>query len=164
MTVRIEKTGPVWTVIHDRPEARNAMDPVSADALTAAFLEFDADKEASVAVLHARRRDPGGNLEDDARYAMCGRDRGAALAKIDNIARQQHMPDFNWALDYFDPMAVGNENQALWIVEESGEECRLSFAALASRSNQVANWLRAQDVQRGDRLLLMVPPQEIRFR
>ena len=42
--------------------------------------------------------------------------------------RQTH---FNWALDYFDPMAVGNENTALWIVEESGEECRLSFAALA---------------------------------
>ena len=66
------------------------------------------------------------------------------------------MPHFNWALDYFDPMAVGNENTALWIVEESGEECRLSFAALAARSNQVANWLRAQGVQRGDRLLLML--------
>ena len=66
------------------------------------------------------------------------------------------MPDFNWALDYFDPMAVGNENPALWIVEESGEECCLSFAALAARSNQVANWLRAQNVQRGDRLLLML--------
>ena len=42
MVVRIEKDGPVWTVIHDRPEARNAMDPESADALTEAFLEFDA--------------------------------------------------------------------------------------------------------------------------
>src|SRR2546430_3024684 len=52
MTVRIEKNGSVWTVIHDRPEARNAMDPASADALTAAFLEFDADKDASVAVLY----------------------------------------------------------------------------------------------------------------
>jgi len=51
MAVRIEKDGPVWTVIHDRPEARNAMDPKSADALTAAFLEFDADKHACVAVL-----------------------------------------------------------------------------------------------------------------
>jgi enoyl-CoA hydratase len=39
-------------VIHDRPEARNAMDPASADALTAAFLEFDADKNASVAVFY----------------------------------------------------------------------------------------------------------------
>src|SRR5262249_9652189 len=52
MTVRIEKDGPVWTVIHDRPEARNAMDPESADALTAAFLEFDRDKDASVAVFY----------------------------------------------------------------------------------------------------------------
>ena len=52
MAVRIEKDGPVWTVIHDRPEARNAMDPESADALTAAFLEFDADKDASVAVFY----------------------------------------------------------------------------------------------------------------
>ena len=50
MTVRIEKDGSIWTVIHDRPEARNAMDPESADALTAAFLEFDADESASVAV------------------------------------------------------------------------------------------------------------------
>lgn len=52
MTVRIEKAGAVWTIIHDRPEARNAMDPASADALTSAFLQFDADREAAVAVLH----------------------------------------------------------------------------------------------------------------
>ena len=52
MTVRIEKNGAVWTVIHDRPEARNAMDPASADALTAAFLEFDADRNASIAVFY----------------------------------------------------------------------------------------------------------------
>jgi enoyl-CoA hydratase len=52
MAVRIEKAGPVWTIIHDRPEARNAMDPDSADALTTAFLEFDADKDASVAVFY----------------------------------------------------------------------------------------------------------------
>src|SRR5271156_597565 len=52
MTVRVEKNGAVWTVIHDRPGARNAMDPASADALTAAFLEFDADSNASVAVFY----------------------------------------------------------------------------------------------------------------
>jgi enoyl-CoA hydratase len=52
MTVRVEKSGAVWTVIHDRPQARNAMDPASADALTAAFLEFDADQDASVAVFY----------------------------------------------------------------------------------------------------------------
>ncbi|MFL5143044.1 MAG: crotonase/enoyl-CoA hydratase family protein [Microvirga sp.] len=50
MTVTIEKSGPVTTVIHSRPEARNAMDVDSAEALTAAFLAFDRDPEASVAV------------------------------------------------------------------------------------------------------------------
>ncbi len=52
MTVSVEKNGSVWTVIHNRPEARNAMDPQSADELTALFLEFDADDTASVAVLY----------------------------------------------------------------------------------------------------------------
>ena len=51
MTVRIEKLGKVWTVIHSRPEAKNAMDPASAEALERAFLEFDRDAEAAVAVL-----------------------------------------------------------------------------------------------------------------
>jgi enoyl-CoA hydratase len=50
MAVRIEKSGAVWTVIHSRPEARNAMDPKSADALVAAFEQFDADESAHVAV------------------------------------------------------------------------------------------------------------------
>jgi len=51
MTVRIEKQGKVWTVIQSRPEAKNAMDPASAQALESAFLEFDRDAEAAVAVL-----------------------------------------------------------------------------------------------------------------
>jgi enoyl-CoA hydratase len=51
MTVRTEKSGPVTTVIHSRPEARNAMDPKSADALVETFLSFNADPDASVAVL-----------------------------------------------------------------------------------------------------------------
>jgi len=51
MTVRIEKQGKVWTVIHSRPEARNAVDPASAQALVDAFSSFDQDPEAAVAVL-----------------------------------------------------------------------------------------------------------------
>ena len=50
MSVRIEKSGSVWTVIHSRPEARNAMDPDHAEALYNAFLEFEQDNTASVAV------------------------------------------------------------------------------------------------------------------
>lgn len=51
MTIRVEREGPVTTILLSRPEARNAMDPASADALVAAFLEFDADPAAYVAVL-----------------------------------------------------------------------------------------------------------------
>ena len=50
MTVRVEKDGPVTTIINDRPEARNAVDPETGDALVEAFLEFDNDPDASVAV------------------------------------------------------------------------------------------------------------------
>ncbi len=50
MAVRIEREGPVWTVIHSRPETRNAMDPASAEALYDAFRAFEADEGASVAV------------------------------------------------------------------------------------------------------------------
>ena len=41
MTVSIDKTEDVWTIIHDRPEARNAVDTEHAEALAAAFLEFE---------------------------------------------------------------------------------------------------------------------------
>ena len=47
MSVRVEKDGPIWTVIHSRPEARNAMDPKSAAEIFKAFQSFDADKNAS---------------------------------------------------------------------------------------------------------------------
>ncbi len=66
------------------------------------------------------------------------------------------LDEFNWALDHFDSMAENNDAPALWIVEEDGRESRLSFAELSERSNQVANFLRAQGVERGDRILLML--------
>lgn len=50
MAVRVEKDGAVWTVVHSRYEARNAMDPKSARELFDAFIEFDNDDDASVAV------------------------------------------------------------------------------------------------------------------
>ena len=49
--VRVERSGPVTTVIMDRPEARNAVNGPAAAELFAAFDEFDADDSASVAVL-----------------------------------------------------------------------------------------------------------------
>ncbi|AKN18176.1 crotonase/enoyl-CoA hydratase family protein [Mycobacterium haemophilum] len=49
--VRVERKGPVTTVILNRPAARNAVNGPTAAALYAAFEEFDRDDTASVAVL-----------------------------------------------------------------------------------------------------------------
>jgi enoyl-CoA hydratase/carnithine racemase len=51
MSVRVERSGAVTTVIMNRPEARNAVNGPTAAELFAAFDEFDRDESASVAVL-----------------------------------------------------------------------------------------------------------------
>jgi acetyl-CoA synthetase len=68
---------------------------------------------------------------------------------------------FNWALDWFDAELArdpqSRDRPALWIVDAgSNRETKLSFAALSRRSNQVANFLRAQGLKRGDHLLLLL--------
>src|SRR3954454_22926997 len=67
---------------------------------------------------------------------------------------------FNWALDWFDAELARNaesrDRAALWIVDAGHKETKLSFAALSARSNQVANFLRAQGLKRGDHLLLLL--------
>ncbi len=50
--VRVEREGPVFTVLLSRPDRRNAVDGATALALAGAFREFDADPDALVAVLH----------------------------------------------------------------------------------------------------------------
>lgn len=68
-------------------------------------------------------------------------------------------PSFNWALDWFDVIAEGNEATALWVVGDDGSQEQLSYAQLSSRSDQAAVWLRAQGVRRGDRVLVMLGNQ-----
>ena len=51
MTLSVERDGPVTTIIRSRIEARNAMDPAGAEALTEALVAFDRDDSQSVAVL-----------------------------------------------------------------------------------------------------------------
>jgi acetyl-CoA synthetase len=63
---------------------------------------------------------------------------------------------FNWATDYFDPLARDNDAPALRVVRDAVPEQVLSFAQLARRSAQVANFLTAQGLGRGDRVLLML--------
>ena len=67
------------------------------------------------------------------------------------------LDEFNWALDFFDAEAKDNHRPALWVVEEDGREQKISFADMASRSNQVAQYLQQCGVERGDRVLLMLP-------
>jgi acetyl-CoA synthetase len=63
---------------------------------------------------------------------------------------------FNWALDWFDGIARGNDRPGLWIIDDDGTETILSFAELSARSNALASWLRDNGVRRGDRTLLML--------
>src|SRR5437763_8266237 len=68
---------------------------------------------------------------------------------------------FNGALYWFDAELArdpaSRDRQALWIVDAgANRETKLSFAALSRRSNQVANFLRAQGIKRGDHLLLLL--------
>jgi acetyl-CoA synthetase len=85
-------------------------------------------------------------------------------ADYDAAVKGFRWPDpvpFNWALDWFDAeLARDPESKncpALWIVDAgSNRETKLSFKALSRRSNQVANFLRAQGLKRGDHLLLLL--------
>src|ERR1700739_5010675 len=65
--------------------------------------------------------------------------------------------EFNWARDYFDVIAAGNDAAALRVVDDAGADETLSFAQLARRSAQVAAFLRGTGVQQGDRVLIMLP-------
>jgi enoyl-CoA hydratase len=51
MSIRIEKDGPVTTVVIDRPQARNAVNPETAQLLRDAFAAFEADESQHAAVL-----------------------------------------------------------------------------------------------------------------
>jgi acetyl-CoA synthetase len=64
---------------------------------------------------------------------------------------------FNWVRDYFDVMAQGNQAPALRVLDDAGADQTLSFAQLARRSGQVAAFFAAHGLERGDRLLIMLP-------
>ena len=71
--------------------------------------------------------------------------------------RWPELGSFNWALDWFDVLAEGNARTALHIVDDDGREAKLSYAELAERSNRVAVFLRRLGVERGHRILMMLP-------
>src|SRR5690242_13505802 len=78
---------------------------------------------------------------------------------VEAFAWPQLTGAFNWAIDWFDAIARGNERTALWIVEEGGDERKISFAEMADRSDRVATWLATLGVGKGDRVILMLGNQ-----
>jgi acetyl-CoA synthetase len=66
---------------------------------------------------------------------------------------------FSWAVDWFDAIARGNDRPALVIVEEDGRSLERSFDEMARRSDQVAAWLAARGVRRGDAVIVMLGNQ-----
>ena len=95
-------------------------------------------------------------------------DGGAAFVQLRNrylepdaarAPRALSWPDatpFNWARDYFDRIAQGNDLPALRLIDDHGFDRSVSFADLSRRSNQVANFLAGHGVGPGDRVLLML--------
>jgi acetyl-CoA synthetase len=83
--------------------------------------------------------------------------------RLDEAVAAFRWPDvgerFNWAVDWFDVIAEGNDKTALVILEEDGRRTERSFAELAARSNQVARFLADQGIGKGDSVLLMVGNQ-----
>jgi acetyl-CoA synthetase len=78
---------------------------------------------------------------------------------VDTFVWPQLSGAFNWATDWFDVIAAGNDRTALWIVEEDGSEQKLSFAELSERSDRVTTWLTGLGVGKGDRVILMLGNQ-----
>jgi hypothetical protein len=67
-------------------------------------------------------------------------------------------PDnFNWALNYFDQLVDKCTNPALEYVDDRGCEKKVSFQVMKERSSKVANMLQTLELQKGDRVLVMLP-------
>jgi non-ribosomal peptide synthetase component F len=66
---------------------------------------------------------------------------------------------FNFAHDWFDPMARGNDAPALVISEPDGSRASYSFDELARRSDAVARYLDRLGVGRGDSVIVMLGNQ-----
>jgi len=90
MSMNVERDGPVTTIVRSRTEARNAMDPASAEALVEALLAFDRDPTQFVAVLYGA----GGAFcaGFDLKYAAGLRGERAPLSALDFPAGDGPVP------------------------------------------------------------------------
>lgn len=66
---------------------------------------------------------------------------------------------FNWAIDWFDEIGTNNDKPALIISDLEANTTEYSYQDMVARSNQVAHWMSAQGIKKGDRLMLMLGNQ-----
>jgi acetyl-CoA synthetase len=66
---------------------------------------------------------------------------------------------FNWAVDWFDAIARGNDRPALVIVEEDGSATERTFDEMSKASDRLAGWLSERGVAKGDPVVLMLGNQ-----
>jgi acetyl-CoA synthetase len=66
---------------------------------------------------------------------------------------------FNWAQDWFDVFARGNDAAGLVVVEEDGSAGSYTFGQLVDASDRLAGWLRGKGVRTGDAILVMLGNQ-----
>ncbi|WP_114907244.1 AMP-binding protein [Ornithinimicrobium murale] len=104
------------------------------------------------------------DLTDATNAYRAARDGLLALAGEPERAREEfRYPDvgqrWNWAVDWFDAIARGNDTPALIVVEEDGSDQQLTFDQVATRSDQVAAFLAAQGVSKGDSVIVMLGNQ-----
>ena len=63
---------------------------------------------------------------------------------------------FNWAIDYFDVIAQGNNKPALIFADVDGNSETITYDEMRKRSNQVANLISDLGISKGDRVMLMM--------
>ncbi len=88
-----------------------------------------------------------------------------AASNLDEAVANFRWPDvsgpFNWAVDWFDAVARGRSDIALWIHEEDGSQARYTYDEMVQRSDRLAAWFLAQGVRPGDRLLVILGNQVV---
>ena len=65
--------------------------------------------------------------------------------------------EFNFAVDVIGKWAADPQKEAMWWVGHDGQERHVTFAEFARRSNQAADAFSKLGIQKGDRVLVMLP-------
>ena len=79
-------------------------------------------------------------------------------ASKDNSNLQLDVPEyFNFARDVLDKFAEDHDKQALWWIDDYGNEVKKTFAQLCRDSRKVCNILSAQGIKRGDVIIVILP-------